>query len=86
MSGVGDTIFSIPDETGIRDQVFTTRVTAANIDGTIIKQSTEEGQDALKNVLETTQKELLQLILLELKILNTHMSKVTDEEIKKGDV
>jgi len=36
--------------------------------------------------IKTTQKDLLELILLELRKVNTHLSMMTNAEIKEGDV
>ncbi len=69
-------------------QAFIVRTTAYNKDESVRGTSTEakqntiiDNQEELQLTTETSQQDLLERILAELKILNMHMSFVTDENI-----
>lgn len=57
-----------------------------NTDDERINPATSDIQDELNKEISTTQNELLNSILLELRKINTHMAQITDEEIKEEDV
>lgn len=46
----------------------------------------EEILDEGIKVEDVSVKDLLNLILLELKIMNRHLAEITDEEIQRGDI
>ena len=67
------------------DNVFTKLVKVIGYDssGNLISYATSGNQDALKLTMETSQQDLLESIDNQLKILNLHMSFITNENIRE---
>ena len=71
-------------ETNINQhRAYIVRTSEYNNAGQKVNPATKENQDELKNVLETSQQDLLEAVLEQLKILNMHMSFITEQNIRE---